>query len=199
MKTIKGKLRFLNLFHPILLDDVDIWGYFHEFFESINGRKSSMDYSMDDFSIKLDENSEYEMRYETTENDSPKIISLKKLDFGWSNLGSYIPDMFQRFNGRNITLTVTDEEIKISSDPDENVYGTYYTDGNSCSIPDDKVKELCRPGSEDCCIFLVASGNGFECVKFDSYMARQVLHRLSENTMNAKRIGDCVRKKRWSI
>jgi len=67
----------------------------------------------------------------------------------------------------------------------------YTGDGNSCKIPDDKVREICKIGEVDCCIFCTVGGNGFNCEKFNSYLSRVLLDRHSKGDMRASRIGNC--------
>ena len=184
-----GKLRFLNIFEPILIGETDIQKNIHDFFKKINKKKLSMDYTINSFILKTDNESTYEMDYEWSESGG--YVMLKKIEeFGMTNISAYMSDILQNLNGRDVTATITEECLEII-DNEEDVYGVYYTNSNLCKIPDDKIKEICKIGSEDCCIFVCASGNGFECMKFDSYMSRQMLYRLAEDTINAKRIGNC--------
>jgi len=189
--TITGKLRFLNLFEPILIGETDIWKNIHDFFQKINKKKSSMDYKKDSFTLKIDKKSTYKMDYEWLGETGH--IALKKIkEFGMTNIGAYLPDILQNLNGRNVTVNIDDECLEIIGDENENVYGLYYTNSNFCKVPDDKVKEICKIGQGDeCCAFLCVSGSGFECMKFDSYMSRQMLYRIVDNDINAKRIGNC--------
>jgi multimeric flavodoxin WrbA len=90
-----------------------------------------------------------------------------------------------------VILEYDDQSISIKHDETEKVFELNYTNGNSCKIPDDKVKEICKIGQSDACIFCSVSGGGFECQKFDSFMSRMLLDRHSKGTMNASRIGNC--------
>ena len=40
-------------------------------------------------------------------------------------------------------------------------------------------------------MFFIAGGGGFECQKFNSYIARGLLDRYGKGTMRASRIGNC--------
>ena len=35
-------------------------------------------------------------------------------------------------------------------------------------VPQEKVKEICKPGTTECCRYLVVGGDGFECAKHTS-------------------------------
>ena len=112
--------------------------------------------------------------------------------FGFSNIGSYLPDMMQRLNGMQVIIEFNDTYISIRHDENEQVFELKYTgDGNSCKIPDDKVREICKIGEVDCCIFCTVGGNGFNCEKFNSYLSRVLLDRHSKGDMRASRIGNC--------
>jgi len=83
--------------------------------------------------------------------------------------------------------------LSIVGDLQEKVFGVgRIEDSNSCFIPPGKEKEICGLGKgEDCCIFLTLSPEGFQCEKFNSYLAMQLLYRLDKGEINAKRIGNC--------
>ena len=113
--------------------------------------------------------------------------------FGYSNIGAYLPSTLQRINGRTVIVSIDEAGIKIEADPTEEVYGIYYTgEGNCCAIPEDDLKTVCKPSTDDCCIFLACSGNGFECLKFSGMSARMLLDRYGKKEMNATRIGNCA-------
>jgi hypothetical protein len=101
--------------------------------------------------------------------------------------------MLQRLNGMQIIVTVGDDDksIKFEHDTTQTVFELKYTDGNSCKLSDEDVKNVCKIGTEYCCIFLAVGSKGFSCEKFDSFMARQLLDRHISGTMRASRIGNC--------
>jgi len=190
-----GKLEYLSMFKPIKLNQggthVDLRDYIFEVFSKLNGEKTTMLYSMEHIEFKKDYESKYAMKYE---NDGENLLMMLDVidEFGFRNVGAYLPDMLQRLNGRNVLITATDDSIKIEDGPNnEHTFGVHYTNSNLCKIPNDKVKEICKIGEKDCCAFCVASGNGFECAKFDTYMCRNLLGRIEEKTIRATRIGDC--------
>ena len=116
------------------------------------------------------------------------------IDIHWHQ-AIYDETGFQMINGRNIRMEyeIGGSGLAISADPEEKVFGLYFTDDNSCKIPPGKEKEVCKIGEgTDCCIFLSAGSKGFACEKFDSFIARNVLDRLAKGTINAKRIGNCA-------
>jgi hypothetical protein len=195
LKIIKGKLRFISLFIPIELttDDgiLDLRDNIFKLFADINDKPVTMTNTMNSIEICVDKKSEYHMKFEKNdEKESLLILLTKKLEFGFHNLGAYLPDMLQRLNGMQIIVSIDNNSIRIENDPLEQVYEIYYTHNNSCKISDDKVKEICKIGEKDCCIFCSISGNGFECQKF-SNVATILLDRHSRGTMRASRIGNC--------
>lgn len=53
-----------------------------------------------------------------------------------------------------------------------------------------EAKEICKMGKESkCCAFLVASLEGFACIRMDIDLSRQIKKRLEENTITAKGVG----------
>lgn len=192
---LKGKLEFISIFKPIRLisedSEIDLRKYYFDLFEKLNGKKSKMNYHMNDIEICSDDNSEYVIKYEN-DNNGILIILDKINEFGFSNIKAYLSDMLQRLNGRCVIVTASENSIKIISDPSEEVFGLYYTNSNNCKIPDDKIKSLCKIGEEDCCIFCCVGSNGFECLKFNSPSARMLLGRYSRNDINATKIGNCA-------
>ena len=82
--------------------------------------------------------------------------------------------------------------MKFVADASEQVFGVYFTDGNSCEVPSDAEKTFCKAGQHDCCIFLSAGTGGFHCEKFNSPLARMLLDRLAKGAIRASRIGNCA-------
>lgn len=201
MITIKGKLEFISLWNPIRLDigttELDLRTDYFRIFTNLNGKKASMSGEMNGIKIFADETSDRVMNFEiekdTINSHNDKILMILKNDgkeWGFSNLGAYIPDILQRLNGMHVIVEYDDKSISICHDETEKVYELNYTHINSCKIPDDKVKEICKIGESDCCIFVTAGSNGFMCEKFN-YMASLLLERYSQGTMRASRIGNC--------
>ncbi len=192
MKTqLKGKLKFISLFHPIMLGKIDLRQYYFKLFENLNGVKTKMNYSMNSIEIIADETSDKVVKYENDKDGILILLNNSDGSFGMSNIGAYLPDMLQRLNGMKVIADITDKGINITNDPKEKVLGIYYTRNNCCKIPDDKIKTVCKIGEKDCCIFVSASSDGFECLKFDSPLARMLLDRYSKKDMRANRIGNC--------
>jgi hypothetical protein len=191
MKTLKGKLKFISLFEPIMIGNVDLRDYYFKLFEKLNGVKTKMDYSMNSIEIVADENSDKVVKYENDGNGILILLNNADGSFGMSNIGAYLPDILQRLNGMKVIANITDIGIKITNDPKEKVFEIYYTRNNCCKIPDDKIKTVCKIGEKDCCIFISAGSDGFECLKFDSPSARMLLDRYSKKDIRASRIGNC--------
>lgn len=202
MTTFKGKLTFISLWNPINLKtkdtELDLRVQYFGLFRYLNGRKTSMKYSMNDMTICFDKDSEYELKFEKSddeiesiENDTLGII-LKKSndDWGISNITAYLSNILKRLNSMQVIVDVEKDSIAIRHDESEKVHEIKYTHNNSCSISDDKVKKICKVGQKDCCIFLTVSSDGFMCNKFN-YIGSTLLNRYSKGTMRANRIGNC--------
>lgn len=198
MTTLKGKLEFISFWNPIKLETengiVDLREAYFQVFNSLNGKKCSMDGKMNSLKILADETSDRVMKFERNEKEDSILMLLEIPEPGWgmSNLGAYVPSMLERLNGMQVIVEYDNESISIKHDETEEVFEIKYTGGgNSCKVSDDKVKEICKPGTENACIFLSAGPDGFECQKFNSPMARILLDRYSNKTMRASRIGNC--------
>ena len=118
-----------------------------------------------------------------------------------SNVHVCLDEALGWLSGRLVEIEIEDgKQVKFSADASEEVFGVYFTgEGNSCKIPNGAVKAVCKIGQRDCCIFLSAGADGFNCEKFNSPMVRMLLDRLAKGTMRASRIGNCAllgRKKR---
>ena len=164
---LKVKLEYHSLFEPIRLftdsGEINLWDHYNKVFTNLNDKKCSHDVQINCYSIREDEKSEYELKYESN------FIILDKIHgIGFSNISAFLPDILQKLNGMKVIVNIQSNSITINKDPDEKVYGLYYTNGNSCKIPDDVIKTICKIGESDCCIFCSVSGNGFECLKFSS-------------------------------
>lgn len=193
MKTLRGKLEFISLWDPIKLqtteETIDLRDHLFPRLKLWNGLKAKMDYSKNDISIGLSSESPDTLKFDHNKEEDT-ISFILKTPTGFTNLGAYLPNILQILNGRYVDVDLEEDFFKIIG-VEQTLYGLYYTDNNSCKVPDEDVKNICQPGTSHCCIFLTAGADGFHCEKFDSYMARQLLYRFNEGTMNANRIGDC--------
>ncbi len=200
MKTLKGKIKFLSLFDPIIIETEagpeeiqnDLFGAF----EKMNHGPAVMNETRDYFELLIDEKSDMNFHIEIEGYGEARTmgICIKSPDgVSWTNVHAYLAGYFQKVNSRLVDITVTDTGVTIQADVNEKVPELMYTgSGNCCAVSDDMIKNVCKAGcGKDTCIFLMAGGNGFECAKFDSYLGRQLLHRHSKNEMNAGRIGNC--------
>lgn len=191
MEQIKGKLEFISLFKPIMVGDIDLRDHLFNVFENLNGKRTKMNISMNGIEIVQDESSTQLVEYKKDDESLLMMLVNEDGSFGMSNIAAHLPDSLQRLNGMTVIASIYDDGFEIVHDSEEKVFGLYYTRNNSCKIPDNKVKSLCKIGKKDCCIFITASSEGFECVKFDSPTARMLLDRLSKGEMRASRIGNC--------
>lgn len=66
-------------------------------------------------------------------------------------------------------------------------------------FPNDKeIETHCKIGQgADCCVFLVAGGNGFECCYYNRWPVLELLERARAGLANARREG-CEKVKNWS-
>jgi len=194
MNNIKGKLTFLSFFDPILVKDdtlsLDILKLIENFLIKNNNERCSFEYSINNFSLKINENYPNTIKFE---HDNEGILCILKNvnKNSFTNILYYMEDIFRILNSRNIIVNINDSELNVCVDEtNDNVYELYYTHNNSCEIQADKVKEICKPGTEDCCIFLTVSKT-FMCEKFNSPFARTLLYKLKQKEMRASRIGNC--------
>jgi hypothetical protein len=189
-----GKLEFISLFHPINLTKkdgtvIDLREHFFKVFENLNGINSSMNQTMNSIEIIADASSPSQVKFK---NDGESLLILIKSETGMSNISAYLPAMLQKLNGREVILIETETSIKICNTPHEWVFELEYTHGNSCKIPEGQWDTVCQIGTHNTCIFVTAGPNGIMCEKFNTPMARTLLNRHHEGTMNATRIGDCA-------
>ncbi|MFH1990630.1 MAG: hypothetical protein ABIJ19_02125 [Patescibacteria group bacterium] len=200
MEILKGRLRFLGWGHkPWLLSDendqqIDIWPYFERVLTSLNGKSAKMEWigkkSLSGISFKLDKSSEFKVEFKV----GVATAMVKKEGIGWSNIIAYVENALQAINGRQVIVKIRNNySFFIEADPTEKVFGLYYTHNNSCSIPNHEAMEICQIGKGvHSCIFASVTGDGFECQKFDSPMARMILDRMARSMISARRIGSCA-------
>jgi hypothetical protein len=196
MFSVTGRLEFTGWFnrpwklHPLEGGEpFNLYLLINESLKVLNGKRTTMDFDKTSFRLRQDEESEFVVEYREDE-----IASLTKVEgFGFSNLGHYIPHSLQMYNGRKVTFTAHDDGgYQITPDDTEVLNEVWFGGtGNLCPISDDVVKDVCRPGTTNTCIFLVAGGRGFECAKFCSATARGLLDRYHNRNMRASRIGNC--------
>ncbi len=197
MKKIVGTLNFHGWFHPwkVITEDgveTDIHPVVASFFKKLAGQPVVFEDEPEGFHLVRDENSPKKLEYKV-EGDGVILALLNKDgSFGLSNLTASIPDALQRIDGRNVVITVTDTEMRVQADPNQEVYKLPYTHGNMASIPEGIEKSQCQIGTSNACVFCVATGEGFECSKGNTQMGRMVLDRLAKGEMRASRIGSCL-------
>ena len=193
---LKGKLEFISLFQTIKLTQkdgsvIDLREPLFNLLERLNGCNATMETKINSFELGFDENSDKHIDYKN-DGENISIIINTKDNSSWSNIGAYLPNTLQSLNGREILIDLSNDFIKITNNPDEDVFGVYYTHNNSCHVDFDNVTKICEVGTSNTCIFLCAGSDGFSCEKFNSPTARLLLDRHYKGTMNATRIGNCA-------
>lgn len=187
-----GRLEFISLHKPIQLHNdqeiIDVWPHCDTFFRSVNGGGAIMDDSKTHIEIKADADSEAKFKYK---NEDGSILGVLSTAVSMSNTMVYLEHTLQRLNGRKVIVEISKSKIRFEADKTDEVYGVYYTHGNSCLLPKDEAIRICQPNTCNTCIFLTSSARGFECSKFDSSTARIILDRFGEKMMNSTRIGNC--------
>ena len=173
--------------------EIDLYPMLEELFKKLHGQNGEMlwpyEENLDGFVLRKNDDVNESIDFVMTKEGGHFML-------GGKNLGYYIPAFLQDINARKVTIEISEDSFCIEADPTEIVLGLYYTCSNACAIPEEEVHKVCKPGTSDTCIFLQASpaessGICWECLKFDSYQARQLLARYAEGDMNATRIGNC--------
>lgn len=197
---IKGRLEYLGWRHPwnvFPTDDVgaelgpiDVKPFFWTFAERHKGQLCAQDHQRGCYVLKPDTASEMSLDFDIVGAG----ILLVRADggFGFSNVSAYLDTALMFLNGQHVIFAPPGEEFRVAADTSHPVFGVKrHGDGNLCKIPTGKETEICKPGTPDCCLFLIMGGGGFECAKFCPPTARMLLARKVEGSIRATRIGDC--------
>ena len=208
-KTIKGNLKYITYWQPIDLDQgsdkkTDIRSIIFDAFEKMNGKKVHFQHnsSEDLFSVITHKEAKSDFTFETKKNGRGLYTFIKCECYTDYEKGGHSTQMvdtlldhaLQSLNSRNIILTIADDGIIIKPDPkkDDVHEVKYFGEGNMSKIEgDDMLKNVCKAGNEDACIFIMAGHKGFSCAKFSAPTARIVLDRYNKGRTHAKRIGNC--------
>lgn len=195
MQNLTGMLVFsgnwLNRPWALIQDDgstVDLYPLINEALLKMNGKSAEQKEGRESYSITLSDSAEMVIKYE-----SDGMAMLEKPDaFGMSNIGAYLPSALTWLSGRKVTFDINNTGFIIAADPNEKVFGVeFFGRGNSCRIPEGAEKSVCKIGTPDCCIFMVAGSDGFTCEKFGG-MGAMLLDHHFKGTMNAPRVGNCA-------
>jgi len=124
------------------------------------------------------------------------VWRINKTDsFGFTNVASYLDAILMNLNGRCVFLEVTPIKITISDDLIQEVpelRRDVTIEGNDIDLEYATVVNRCKIGEgAETCIFLLLGREGFSCGKFNHSLARNLLNRAKNETMNARRIGNC--------
>ena len=192
MRKIKGRLLYKGWFNrPWVLvsggKETDLWPVVEKFFTKLNGKNAWFEYAPTGYSLFAEANSDYRFDYE-----SDVRVTLQKIgSFGLTNVYWYLDNVLTGLSGRLVEVSIAGKKLSIVADRTEKVPGLYYTDGNSCRVPEGMEQTVCKIGQPDCCVFLVMGGSGYFCEKFGSN-AGLLLDRLAKGTIGAQRIGNCA-------
>ncbi len=184
----KGRLVFMGWDNPWVLStgngDIDIRKPIDEILVRLDGQLAEHNNGKNFYSIWQDNNSKFRYSY--------NAMCLNKVDeFGFSNVQAYLENGLVWLSGRLVEIYAEGSSLKIVADPSEKVFGVYFTKDNYCAVSDEDARGICKPGGTDCCVFLGMGATGFQCLKFAGPTARMLLDRLAQDTIRAKRIGNC--------
>lgn len=152
-------------------------------------KRASLDYERDLFSLNLDDKSPL-----TLESPGDRVNLINQEAFGFSSVDAYLDHALISLNARPVIVASEADRFTIQADSERETTAfrlRYTAPGNSCRIPEGAIREVCKVGTSDCCIFVTCGPDGFRCDKFNPPTARYLLERYASGGMNASRIGDC--------
>ncbi|MFC1651702.1 hypothetical protein ACFL24_00905 [Patescibacteria group bacterium] len=194
----RGHLYHLTLENCKLIteegEEIDLYPIIDKFLSSIDGKNASHEEGKASYTLCVDSDSEFIYHYDS-DPDNEKLRGLQKTSgIGWSNVDAHLDMIMIWINGRLINIKISEDQLHIEADPSEEVFGVYFVEGNFCAVPEGAEETICKIGqNKETCIFSSwDSGTGWGCLKFDPYLARQLLDRLAKGKINAGRIGDCA-------
>lgn len=173
--------------------DVNLFPMVHDLLRFWNGKPVEHDCHRHFLQISQRDSAPMALIYDPENGKTNPVIN--KVDgFGFSNLGYYMDEHLRWLSSRLVIVEVDNDSgfFRVDADPREAVYGVRFNDNNRCGVPDADAMRVCRPGTENACVFLAMSGDGWACEKFNGPTARYLLQRLNEGTMRARRIGNCA-------
>lgn len=211
-KTISymtGVVTFTGMWNPIFMttpegDEVNISDMIYEFMEKNNMQPAKVVCDRNSFTLKMME-SDRVLNILREFDDKGELkrfgigIEVPDGGWGWTNTQLQLEGLFISLVGRNAILEMEDDTLTVKLDEfNDDVPTVYYDKGNNAVLVGNyKVKDVCKPGTNDCCIFLTASADGFGCSKFNGPTSRVLMNRHAKGEMNATRIGNCKCGGRW--
>ncbi len=197
--VIEGRLRFLGWNRPWNVERGDkVFDLSRDFWhvaERLKDAAASMPCRANHFVLQADPTSEYNCEYEEVGGG---IVISRRSKFGWTNVRSYCETILANLNGQEIIASIEDGSFTVFANPHGPKVPTIKRKksdrGNTISLEPGLETSRCGlgKGPQETCAFLGAGQTGFQCLKFDGSTTRTILHRLSEGTFRAKRIGDCA-------
>lgn len=212
---------------PIIMEtdegDVDITDLLYNFMEKNNGKPAKVVAGRDSFSLKIMDSDHVLNMVREFKGDRLECFSIsvenapvnyvgddngpKLLDpiyiggsrSSWSNTLLQLEYLFTSLIGRNAIIEIEEDTLTIRLDQfNDDVPTVFYDkDNNAVLAGNYKAEDVCKPGTNDCCIFLLSSADGFECAKFNGPTSRSLLDRHAKGKMNATRVGNCKCGGRW--
>jgi hypothetical protein len=167
---------------------IDLFPFIHKTLLKMDGKSAKYQQDSKSCSLMLDDSTDVVVDYK-----ADGVVWLKKMEgFGMSNIVVYLSEALTWLSGRRVEVDFSDKGFKITADSTEKVFGVKFLGrGNSCRIPEGAERSVCKIGTSDVCIFLVAGSDGFTCEKFSSG-GRHMLHRHFDGTTRASRVGNCA-------
>jgi len=173
--------------------EVDLWSIVKQVLGALTGRFVTSRESLGGYSLEVDLLSDSQLWY------YPKkglvfLVGIKA--FGISNVRSHLEEILIMLSGRLVQIRIEyGTGFWILASETEAVFEVYLArDSNFCEVLDEDAAAVCRVGQgENACVFCTFGSDGrFRCEKPNTRFALELLRRLAEGTVVARRIGNCA-------
>lgn len=169
---------------------LDLHHIFEQFFGVHRGQAAEVTINTNSISISITDESSFHLQVNGNKWHLIHPFRLSSVD-----LLDCLQTVLFNLNGRNVFINITATNISIVDDLVQEVpelQREEAKDDKDVSIEYDTAINTCKIGrGKETCVFTVMGRNGFECSKFNPESAKQLLHKLANNEMNAGRIGEC--------